>query len=53
MPSAEELTECCDELLEYWLNYDAMGRDLEIDGETVEYVCLSLLGYCSVTVLLL
>jgi hypothetical protein len=35
---AEELTECCDEVPEYWFNYDAMGRDWEI----VEYVCLSL-----------
>jgi antirestriction protein len=39
---AEELTECCYEVPEYWFNYDAMGRDLEINGETVEYVCLSL-----------
>jgi antirestriction protein len=39
---AEELTECCDELPEYWFNYDAMDPDLEINGETVEYVCLSL-----------
>ncbi|RKZ88767.1 MAG: hypothetical protein DRQ39_01900, partial [Gammaproteobacteria bacterium] len=36
---AQELTECCydvPEYLFYYINYDAMGRDMEINGEISE-----------------
>lgn len=36
---AQELTECCYEVPEYllyYINYDAMGRDMEINGEISE-----------------